>query len=106
MGTVYPIIITFALCVFSYLTITLRSACGSMPQDVFAWKMAYLYPINFLVTFGLLMVDYFVPRAWGRNAFDGFSFVLEGLNGFFNVATYAFAARIVRESYGSESTGM
>eukprot|EP00929_Paragymnodinium_shiwhaense_P086457 TRINITY_DN46979_c0_g1_i2.p1 TRINITY_DN46979_c0_g1~~TRINITY_DN46979_c0_g1_i2.p1 ORF type:complete len:329 (-),score=27.92 TRINITY_DN46979_c0_g1_i2:435-1421(-) len=62
------------------------------------WRMAWVYPANFFVTYGSLLIYYLVPTSRGNTTFFAVALCLEGLNGFINALSYAGNCRYVRKS--------
>eukprot|EP00929_Paragymnodinium_shiwhaense_P052314 TRINITY_DN26214_c0_g1_i1.p1 TRINITY_DN26214_c0_g1~~TRINITY_DN26214_c0_g1_i1.p1 ORF type:complete len:464 (-),score=39.42 TRINITY_DN26214_c0_g1_i1:280-1575(-) len=101
-GTVF-VIVCFLMSLLWYLA-TLRRVHG-YPNSVrsVVQRMAWIYPINFFVTYGMFVIYYLVLQErhpW----FLIVAFSLVGLNGFVNSASYLTNSRYIRKHLGVSSS--
>merc|ERR1712130_194238 len=85
------------MCLASYLIVVARSQCGSTPGSVLRdyFRMAAVYPLNFLITYAVIIFVYADKRNWnGRGVVFYVAVILESLGGLLNVITYALQSRV------------
>jgi len=95
------------VCVISYLIVLGRSVLGVAPGSVQKtyFRMAAMYPLNFLITYAVILYSYVSTDMYGYNPFFLAGALMEGLSGILNVVTYAlqsrFRARLRDETSGA-----
>merc|ERR1712060_494685 len=95
---VIAIMVSGCLCLCCYAVITARSCCisATMPDVVLRrcyWRAGF-YPLNFLVSYGFILVCYtFGVSIDKRNAVFFVAMFTESLSGSLNALTYAVQSR-------------
>lgn len=86
------------LCLISYVVVVGRSLYGDTLGHVFKdyFRMAAIYPLNFLITYGCVVFIYIGSGLFKNSQFFAISATLEALGGFLNVITYALLSRRLR----------
>eukprot|EP00929_Paragymnodinium_shiwhaense_P070973 TRINITY_DN36056_c0_g1_i1.p1 TRINITY_DN36056_c0_g1~~TRINITY_DN36056_c0_g1_i1.p1 ORF type:complete len:418 (+),score=40.98 TRINITY_DN36056_c0_g1_i1:92-1255(+) len=96
-GQAYIIFASFVLCLAAYFASIYRVHMFPGPVQGLIWRMACVYPMNFFLTYGLLMFYYMFPVPPGmHDRLFVAAYALEGLNGFVNAVSYAANCRYVK----------
>lgn len=93
-------VVCAVICVVSYVLVSVQ-AFKSSPRSVQRrnlWRLL-LYPSNFLATYGLVVALYIHVISWSGPVYD-LVLIMESLNGFLNMATYAWQIRGRRKGQG------
>eukprot|EP00929_Paragymnodinium_shiwhaense_P097108 TRINITY_DN5886_c0_g1_i2.p1 TRINITY_DN5886_c0_g1~~TRINITY_DN5886_c0_g1_i2.p1 ORF type:complete len:473 (+),score=52.60 TRINITY_DN5886_c0_g1_i2:68-1486(+) len=98
-GEAYVIFIGFLVSLVSYGASLYRVHMFPGPVQGLIWRMAWVYPVNFFLTYGLLMIyDVFDFMPETHDLVFLVAYTLEGLNGFVNAVSYASNCRYVKRT--------
>jgi len=91
------LVICFMVSLVAYVLTLYRVQRFPGSVQILVWRMCWLYPVNFFVTYGMLLVYYIIGNegSRGRVVF-AIALSLEGLNGLINAASYALNCRFAR----------
>jgi len=101
--SIYTLVITSGISMCAYIVLTAMMLVKHSQDLRRAWCLSAMYPLNFLISYGLIVMLYLSPPDFqGGDLLMRWADFLEGLGGFLNVLVYWLGARRLSHLLGEE----